>query len=70
MRYWHMRFRRLIRSFCRSIGSHIALSQWSDDGMIVAQTARKLLNKVKTEFFDPVNIFALQAFTFVLPAFR
>jgi len=38
--------------------------------MIVAQTARKLLNKVKTEFFDPVNIFALQAFTFVLPAFR
>ena len=46
MRYWHMRSRRLIRGVCHSIRSHIALSQWLDGVIIVAQAARKLLNKV------------------------
>jgi len=55
MRYWHMQFRRLIRSFCRSIGSQTALSQWLNGAIIISQAAQKLLNKVKTEFVNAVN---------------
>mgnify|MGYP003310693704 CR=1 FL=1 len=59
MRYWHMQSRRLICGVCHSIRSHIALSQWLDGVIMVAQAARKLLNKVKTEFVNPVNVLSL-----------
>lgn len=46
MRYWHMRSRRLIRSVCRSIGPHTALSQWVLFVDIIAKVSGKILNKV------------------------
>ena len=62
MRYWHMQSRRLICGVCRSIWSHIALPQWLDGVIIIAQAVGKLLNKVKTEFVNPVNILCLLLF--------